>query len=1105
MSSLRRKFIPFGQFNPDAPEIDNPMLEVANNCLPLFGSYRSLRKKTIISSEDMTNPITGAVNSLLSENDLGIMSLRPYAYSAVSPFWDGFDAFPTHLGDQKTDAVNTPWITIDDSGTDDGDFIACVIRVDTALEADAKFLLQAPTATPEPTDGGTRKHQARYRYWVVGTESGDTWVIDAEVHDTNGLVHTFVQQTDTNPGNLPVDISEDLDMNTFDPDTLEMHFAVYCDAAQEDQHMPPVETVERNDWEAIPAQDEDPVVDTNHQYIAEEVRDDVDYIRSPYTGTQEEVGQNKSVIIFRLSESFRPIRLDEGTFSLKMTYRTKFAKEGANADIYLQWWEGLDRTDIIEPIHIDNMTGNWQLLEEDITVGDEANSWADIPLDRWDDIYCKIVFNFEGDPDTGEEVDEQDVDAGGIDGSRNGWVKHPTGGDATATIWEAIEIDSGDGSYVHRGFDNIGKKITFNNFEAVSPSEPVDTTEKAEVSVRVRIEEGTGRKNRPFKLAFSIGGWTKTSKTYNTDKHDNFKKITLEHHKTVKWLRDENIDWEDITVEIIKEKDSEDNTDWDLHVSEIDVNIPGAPGDQEKMEISWLKIETPSAAHVRIQRCDVRLTADNQETFLPGDQNHIIAGNLTDLWTIDARGEWTNRTLGGAGSYGNVGTGKVTPKEWNFTTYGNQVMATNYFDPIQVWDPTAGQFSDLLTEEVATGGIVSVRARFIATIRSFLVVANVNPDSIGGAGIAADDARVYTIWWSGSGEPSKFYELDLPTLSTFAQLVSLPGEITGLVGGEYGIVFKRNSVWRMNFIGSTTLWTFDQVSASTGCAYPRSIVSVGNTVYFWGPTGIFVIGDSAMMSRSGQVINKISTQLLDKYLFDEAFEETSLRQPTSKQDTENTSVISAGFDPYSGLVWWAYVRVGDNYHRCNDILVFNPQTSRFTTLTGERSSEPFRVQAMVGIGNTYEEEQSYTRGIAMLTADAGVQTAGRYEKFQSPEMYEITLKTKTISSQLIAGEKASGKQIQINQIRPIFRVNPEDAGNPNIAITIDTAEDPSFQLRKTTSTVYFEDRNRDGWNPLGPLVSGEFFEFTVVVPETKEYILKEFLGIQVQFKVQGEI
>ena len=1101
MSSLRRKFIPFGQFNPDAPEIDNPMLEVANNCLPLFGSYRSLRKKTVISSEDMTDPITGAVNSLLSENDLGIMSLRPYAYSADSPFWDGFDAFPTHLGDQKTDALNTPWITIDDSGTDDGDFIACVIRVDTALEADAKFLLQAPTATPEPDDGGATKHVARFRYRVVGTEPGDTWNIDWEVHDSVGIVHTGTGETGTNQSNIPVDVSEDIVMTGHDPDTLEMHFAIYADAAQEDQHIPPVETVERNDWEAIPAADEDAVVDNIHQYIAEETRDDVDFIRSPYTGTKEDVGENKSVIIFRLLESFRPIRLDEGTFSLKITYRTKFGKEGANADVYLQWWEGNERTDIIEPIHIDNMTESWQLLETDITVGNEANSWADIPLDRWDDLHCKIVFNFEGDPETGEEVDEQDLDAAGLE-NRNGWVDK---NGLTTDIWESIEIDSGDGTYVHRGFDNVGKSITFDEFEAVSPSEPVDTTEKPEVSVRVRIEEGPGRKNRPVQIAFDIDGETKTSGTYDTDKHDNFKKITLEHNKTVKWLRDHDANWENITVQIIKEKDSEDNTDWDLHVSEIDVNIPGAPGDQEKMEVSWLKIETPSAAHVRIQRCDVRLTADNTETFLPGDQNHIIAGNLTDLWTIDSKGAWTNRTLGGAGSYGNVGAGKVTPKEWNFTTYGNQVMATNYFDPIQVWDPTAGAFADLLTKEVATGGIVSVKARFIATIRSFLVVANVNPDSEGGAGLAATDARVYTLWWSGSGEPSKFYELDLPTLSSFAQLVSLPGEITGLVGGEYGIVFKRNSVWRMNFVGGLQLWTWDQVSASTGCAYPRSIVSVGNTVYFWGPTGIFVIGDAAMMSRSGQVINKISTQLLDKYLFDEAFEETALRQPTSQQDTENTSVVSAGFDPYSGLVWWAYTRVGDNYHRCNDILVFNPQTDRFTTLTGERDSQPFRVQAMVGIGNTYEEEQSYTRGIAMLTADAGVQTAGRLEKFQSSDMYEITLRTKTISSQLIAGEKQAGKQIQINQIRPIFRVNPEDAGNPNIAITIETAEDPSFQLRKTTSTVYFEDRNRDGWNPLGPLVSGEFFEFTVVVPVTDEYILKEFLGIQLQFKTQGEI
>lgn len=1107
MSSLKRRFIPFGDFNPEAPEIDVPQLEVAENCLPLFGSYRSLRKPQLISEQADVDPATGAHSHLVTEEEYGKMYLRPTAYSAASPFWDGFGAYPTAFGDQVDDSLNTPWITIDDSGVDDGDFIAAGPR-EVGDKADARFKLTVPTRDPEPTDGGAgTEHQFRFRYQTIGLDvpTGNATLIDWELRDSGGVVLSGSETPAAGNDVLPEIVEEDVDLTLHDPDTLEVRFEVWQDGAEPQQEISPVATLQRDNWE----KDESGTitVDNIHQAIDEgDPPDDDDLIRSDWVGLDDDDDPGSSTLEFRLDSAMtRPVRLDEGTWWIKVRYKHKYDKDGSSLTLYIQYKDGARYVDIITPTELDAPTTSFVTQEVDISGGD----WANVPLDKWSDIRCKLQYRYTGDPDAGDPEEEQEIDATQRHGGVNGWETN-SGATSAAAMVTAIEKDSGTGTFVHKQVDDDSKSgLVFKGFEGRTPA---DSTEKPTLHVRYKIV-APDNKDRDFQFwarAYVYGssetdevnmlsGTIKPSK-----KADGWKKITFtSQFKTIKQLRDADIDWETIRIEWAAKNSGED--DWDLQIGEMWLEIPGTPSDQNKCEISWLYSEIPSAAQVRIQKVECQLTADNVEEHLPGDIPVITVGTRSKLYTVDFRGQWTDvsRLVGvsPAGYDNDYGDSLAPPKGWSFTTYGNKIIASNYHDVLQKLDWGDTNFTDLTSGTAGTGLPVNVRGRFVATIRSFLVVANINPDSDGGSGLAASDARGYTIWWSAQGDPTEFYELDIGTLSTYAQLVALPGEITGMVGGEYGIIFKRNSVWRMNWVGVPSFWTFDQISASTGCAFPGSIVSVGNTVYFWGPTGIFVLNDAAMMARSGQVVQKISTQIMDKYLFDTAFEDKPLRPPTSNQDVENLSVVSSGYDPYSGLVWWAYVKKGDPYYECNEILVYNPNDGKFTTVS---PSGGLKVQQVIGIGNTYEEEQSYTRALALITdhpIDTGTKMA--FQKFQSNVMYQITLKTKTLSSQVIA--QRPGRQVQINQVRPVFRVNPENSGNPDIVITVDTAEDPSFQLNKTTNSVHFEDRNRDGWCPLVTPVSGEFFEFTVTVPETEEYILKEFLGLQLMYKDQGEI
>ena len=1119
MSSLKRRFIPFADFNPDAPEIDVPQLELAENVVPLFGSYRSLRKATVISTQADNDPCSGAQSHLVTEEEYGKIFCRPDEYGPTAPTWDGFAAVPAYLGDQVDDGENTPWLTIDDSGSDDGDYIVAGHR-ESGDKAEARFGLTTPSATPEQTTGGVgTEHKLRFRYQTLGLDvpTGNSTRIDVDLRDDVGSVFSKSYIPAAGNDALPVEEVEDIDITGHNENALEIRFDVWQTGAEPQQEISPVATIQRDNWEKD--DNGDITVDNIHQAIDEpSPADDDDFIISDWVGLDEDETPGSSTVEFRLEEIIRPPRLDEGTWEMWVRYKHKYEKEGASLTLYIQYLDGTRHVDIIDPIVLPEPTTSFQTSKQDISSGD----WANVPLDKWGDIRVRLNYRYTGDPEAGDPVlTEQVLRATNRKSGVNGW-QASSGSTTNANMTAAFGFG---GNHLERqSDDNQRSSVRFDTFETAGgdPIEsPADSDEKLSVKYKYNVTDTTEETNWvPWRIYIkgyvyqtteerTIAQWNVQGRRRNGFREyehdgDGGDNSTAATARTMTWARGQDIDWDTLWVELEKREDAQEDDDWNLEIKEFELTVPGTPSDQNKCSVSWLYSEMPSGAQVRIQKAEVQLTAEATEEHLPGDIPVITVGTRTKLYNVDHTGTWSDVTRGTPYDQNyppGTGTTLNVPKGWSFTTYGNRIIASNYHDVLQVYDWGASTFLDLTNGAAGANQPVDVMGRFVATIRSFLVVANINPDSYGGSGAAANDARGYTIWWSAIGDPEKFYELDEGSLSTYAQLVSLPGEITGLVGGEYGVVFKRNSVWRMNWVGASAgLWSFDQISANTGCAYPRSIVSVGNTIYFWGSTGIFVLDDAAQTARSGQMVQKISTQIMDKYLFDGAFEDKSVRMPTSNQDVENVSVVSAGYDPYSGLVWWAYVRKGDPYYECNEILVYNPNDGRFSTVS---PSDNLQVQAVVGIGNTYEEENSYTRALALITNDPTASDSLAFQKFQSEEMYPATLKTKTLSSEMIA--RAPGRQIQLNQIRPVFRVNPEDGGNPNIQITVDTAEDPSFQLNKTTNSVNFDERNRDGWCPITTPLSGEFFEFTVSVPSTNEYILKEFLGLQVLYKDQGEI
>ena len=58
----------------------------------------------------------------------------------------------------------------------------------------------------------------------------------------------------------------------------------------------------------------------------------------------------------------------------------------------------------------------------------------------------------------------------------------------------------------------------------------------------------------------------------------------------------------------------------------------------------------------------------------------------------------------------------------------------------------------------------------------------------------------------------------------------LGGQGVALVGGEYGIILRKNGIDRMSYVGGETVFQFDEISAEVGCMAAGSVAYVGKLI-----------------------------------------------------------------------------------------------------------------------------------------------------------------------------------------------------------------------------------------------------------------------------------
>jgi hypothetical protein len=477
-----------------------------------------------------------------------------------------------------------------------------------------------------------------------------------------------------------------------------------------------------------------------------------------------------------------------------------------------------------------------------------------------------------------------------------------------------------------------------------------------------------------------------------------------------------------------------------------------------------------------------RLEAPSPSEDVPGDLIKIYAGTAAKLWEIDPdEGTFTDVTR----LAGDYATGNDKPKPWSFASFGDWILASNWVDPIQILKPGDTEFIDMTYKDTGSDG-KSPQFRHLAICGGQLVGCNVNPDSYA-------SGKPYTVWPSGALDPETYKEIDaFDSQSVIFQLVQTMGQVQGLIGGEYGVLAKRNSLHRMVYEGPPRIWRFDDISKAQGTPYPRSLLAFGSDIYFWGNKGIFVSKDGQ------QVPQKISTLTVEKFLFDR-FEDNTVAPFGNEEEAINESVVFGCRDPYSDIIWWFYRVEGDSSYTADRWVAYNPHENKWAF----GYVADISVTEVLGAQNIASENDFITKALILLRHDGSNII---YSKFEGTDTYAGDFLIETFTSRQFP-EVETGQDVSIKAMRPIFRMDPTTADKPRFRMKLTGSQDPQLQLNLHDSgDLYYGDsetNGQDGWVRFDP-VNGEFFSLEFEVPSLRSSTIKDLAGMQFMYTAAGD-
>lgn len=398
-----------------------------------------------------------------------------------------------------------------------------------------------------------------------------------------------------------------------------------------------------------------------------------------------------------------------------------------------------------------------------------------------------------------------------------------------------------------------------------------------------------------------------------------------------------------------------------------------------------------------------------------------FAGDATKLYKLtDATWGDVSRTSGGA--YSTAADGN-----WRFVQFGTLAIATNGVDDVQKFDLASG------TNWTALGGSPPI-GTFIAVVGGFVVQAKIGSNRQRSQWSGLENAETWT-----------------PSATTQADYNDHPdgGEITGLTGGEYGLVFQESAIRRMTYTGGETVFRFDKISEEVGATIPNTVVGFKDRAFCYDSTGF-------QMVVGGQQVVPIGVDRVDRWF-----------KSMLAQDDQHR--VTAAIDPVNKLYVVSFPTAVNSSP--STFLMYQWEANRwsYASVTTEMI-----YSAIVQDGYTLEELDAFgTLDSLPYPLDSLYWTGAKnflLGGFDTDHKFG-TFSGSTLAAQIDTGEMqpVEGRRAVITAARPMV-----DGGSPTVAVGVRQTQQAAVSWGSATTIT------TDGLAPLR--ANGRYVRFRVSVP-----------------------
>lgn len=312
----------------------------------------------------------------------------------------------------------------------------------------------------------------------------------------------------------------------------------------------------------------------------------------------------------------------------------------------------------------------------------------------------------------------------------------------------------------------------------------------------------------------------------------------------------------------------------------------------------------------------------------------IYAAKNPDSTTqLFAAGYTSVYTCSGVGVLTEVNSAYDANEVPKFTQFGKNVIFANNTNKLQYWTlGTSTAFADLSADAPVS--------KYVTVVRDFVVAANTFESGV---------QEQYRVRWSDLNNETTWTTSD----TTQADFQDIPdgGQIVGIRGGEFGLIFLERAIHRMSYIGTPFIFQFDNISRNKGCMVAGSIAQYQGVTFFLSDDGFYLC--------DGQQVVPIGAEKVDKYFLNDA----------SESDYPS---MSSAVDPIRKLVLWNYISISGD----RKLMIYNFSTKKWTY--GDAGTEYIYEASSANV--TLEELDSISTSIDALTTslDSRLYVGGKY-------------------------------------------------------------------------------------------------------------------------------